>query len=335
MRRLLALAVAVLCVFGVAACGSSDDKDSGSSGSSGTASTTASEGSGGRRFKIGMANFTLGAPYFIGISKTVERDGQRAGNEVLVTDAKGDAAALTSNVEDLLAQGVDGIVISGGPLEAAPAALNAIKQKGIPVVLVDRKFQSGDYTSWVGPDNEAIGRQDGEYISERLGGSGKVAIIRGGPADNSIGLARTEGVRSVLEGAGIELVVAPDFGEWSSDGGLRVMENLLAKNKDLDAVFCENDSMCLGAQKAIRDAGKSEQIFIAGVDGQKEALAEIRRGGNYEVTGLNDAVTMGDAAFERLIELLDGGQAEKDTVVPSPQITRANVDDYYDPNSEF
>lgn len=335
MRRLLALAVAVLCVFGVAACGSSDDDDSGSTGSSGAASTTASEDAGGRRFKIGMANFTLGAPYFIGISKTVERDGQRAGDEVLVTDAKGDAAALTSNVEDLLAQDVDGIVISGGPLEAAPAALNAIKQKGIPVVLVDRKFQTGDYTSWVGPDNEAIGRQDGEYIAERLGGRGKVAIIRGGPADNSIGLARTEGVRSVLEGAGVELVVAPDFGEWSSDGGLRVMENLLAKNNDLDAVFCENDSMCLGAQKAIRDAGKSEQIFIAGVDGQKEALAEIRRGGNYEVTGLNDAVTMGDAAYERLLELLNGREAEKDTVVPSPQITRANVDDYYDPNSEF
>jgi ribose transport system substrate-binding protein len=334
------MVVAVLCVFGVAACGSSDDDDSASTGTTGgAAETTAapaeeSSASGGR-YKIGMANFTLGAPYFIGISKTVERDGQRDGNEVSVTDAKGDAAALTSNVEDLLAKDVQGIIISGGPLEAAPAALNAIAEKGIPVVLVDRKFQSGEYTSWVGPDNEAIGRQDGEYIAERLGGRGKVAIIRGGPADNSIGLARTDGVKAVLEARGIDIVVAPDFAEWGADGGLRVMENLLAKNSDLDAVFCENDSMCLGAQKAIRDAGKDGDIFIAGVDGQKEALAEIRRGGNYEVTGLNDAVTMGDAAYARLIELLDGAEAEKDTVIPSPQITRANVDEYYDPNSEF
>jgi ribose transport system substrate-binding protein len=330
MRRLLATAVAVTCAFGVVACGSSDDDKSASTG----AATTAA--SGAKTHKIGMANFMLGAPYFIGISKTVERAGQRDGNTVSVTDAKADAAALTADVEDLLAKGVDGIIISGGPLEAAPAALNAIKQKGIPVVLVDRKFQSGEYTSWVGPDNEAIGRQDGEYVAEQLGGRGKVAIIRGGPADNSIGLARTEGFRSVIEGeSGIEVVTAPDFGEWSSDGGLRVMENLLAKNKDIRAVFCENDSMCLGAQKAIKDAGRSDQIIIAGVDGQKEALAEIRRGGNYVVTGLNDAVTMGDAAYARLIEILDGQDAEQDTVVPSPQITKDNVDEYYDPNSEF
>jgi ribose transport system substrate-binding protein len=287
--------------------------------------------------KIGMANFTLGAPYFIGISKTVEREGAKAGAEVMVTDARGDAATLTTNVSDLLAKGVNALVISGGPLEAAPAALNAIKQKGIPVVLVDRKFKTGEYTSWVGPDNAAIGRQDGEFINKRLQGKGKVAVIRGGPADNSIGLDRTSGMKSVLDKqSGIVLAMAPDFGEWSSDGGLKVMENLLAKHGDLKAVFCENDSMCLGAQKAITDAGRAQDIFLAGVDGQKEALAAIQQGGNYAVTGLNNAVTMGSKAFERVNEILKTGKTpEKDTVVASPEITAANVGQFYDPNSEF
>jgi ribose transport system substrate-binding protein len=215
--------------------------------------------------------------------------------------------------------------------------LNAIKQKNIPVVLVDRKFKTGDYTSWVGPDNAAIGRQDGEFIAKRLQGNGKVAIIRGGPADNSIGLDRSSGVKSVLDKqSGIQQVVAPDFGEWSSDGGLKVMENLLAKHGDLKAVFCENDSMCLGAQKAITDAGRAKDIFLAGVDGQKEALAAIQQGGNYAVTGLNNAVTMGTKAFERINEILTTGKTpEKDTVVPSPEITAENVGRFYDPNSEF
>ncbi|MDT7729285.1 MAG: ribose transport system substrate-binding protein [Actinomycetota bacterium] len=290
------------------------------------------------KYKIGMANFTLGAPYFIGISKTVEREGAKAGADVVVTDAKGDAAALTANIADLLAKDVDGVIISGGPLEAAPAALNAIKQKGIPVVLVDRKFQTGEYTSWVGPDNTALGVQSGEYINKTLQGKGKVAVVRGGPADNTIGLARTAGLKSVLERQpGIQLVVAPDFAEWSSDGGLKVMENLLAKNGDLNAVFCENDSMCLGAQKAITDSGRADQIFLAGVDGQKEALAAIQQGGSYQVTGLNNAVTMGTTAYQRLSVILgnNGNAPEKDTVVPSPQITKENVGQYYDPNSEF
>lgn len=318
MRRLTAMIGVATTMLAAVACGSGDD-------------------AGSDQRTIGMVNFTLGAPYFIGISKTVERAGEKAGVDVRVTDAKGDAATLTSNVSELLAQDVDGVIISGGPLEAAPAALNAIKQKGIPVVLVDRKFQTGEYTSWVGPDNTALGEQDGEFITERLGGTGKVAIIKGGPADNSIGIARTEGLKSVLDGAaGIEQVEAPDFGEWSSDGGLRVMENLLARHADIDAVFCENDSMCLGAQKAITDAGRADAIFLAGVDGQKEALAAIAAGGNYAVTGLNNAVEMGDAAFERLATILDDGSTpEKDTVIPSPQITSENVNEYYDPNSEF
>ena len=324
MTRISAAILAGVLALGLGACGSDDEPAA--AGSSGGDNETR---------KIGMANFTLGAPYFIGISKTVERAGRRAGVDVAVTDAKGDAAALTTNIEDLLNQDLDGIIISGGPLENAPAALNAIKAKGIPVVLVDRKFGTGDYSSWVGPDNEAIGRQDGEFIAEELAGEGKVGIIRGGPADNSIGKARTDGVKSVLEPAGIELAIAPEFGEWSSDGGLKVAENLLNQHPDLDAVFCENDSMCLGAQKAIADAGKTGDIFVAGVDGQKEALAAIKRGGTYRVTGLNDAVDMGNAAFKRLTEILDGKQAEKDTVVPSPQITAKNVDEYYDPDSEF
>jgi len=324
MKRISAAVLAGVLALALPACGDDDSDDSGGGGG------TAKE-----ERKIAVANFTLGAPYFIGISKTVERAAAKDGVDVSVTDAKGDAVALTTNIEDLLTKDLDGIIISGGPLENAPAALNAIKQKDIPVVLVDRKFQSGDYTSWVGPDNEAIGRQDGEFLAEELGGKGKVGIIRGGPADNSIGKARSDGVKSVLEPAGFELVVAPEFGEWSSDGGLKVAENLLNQHPDLNAIFCENDSMCLGAQKAIADAGKTDDILLAGVDGQKEALAAIKEGGNYKVTGLNDAVDMGNAAYDRLMQILDGGEVEQDTVVPSPQITAANVEKFYDPNSEF
>ena len=59
----------------------------------------------------------------------------------------------------------------------------------MPVVMVDRLLKGGDFTSWVGPDNRAIGEGIGNYIVERLGGKGKVVIIRGGPADNTIGSA--------------------------------------------------------------------------------------------------------------------------------------------------
>jgi ribose transport system substrate-binding protein len=146
-----------------------------------------------KQIRLGMVNFSLCCPYFIGMSKAVEA-AVYPNIKLFITDADGDAAKLTSDVEDVLARNVDGIVLSGAWLEAAPAALDAIKKAGVPVVMVDRFLKGGDYTSWVGPNNYTIGVQDGQYIADRLGGKGLLVVLRGGPADNSIGLDRTNGM---------------------------------------------------------------------------------------------------------------------------------------------
>jgi ribose transport system substrate-binding protein len=287
--------------------------------------------------KIGMVNLSLCCAYFVGMDAAVKDEASQFANvKVLSTDAKGDVAKLTSDVEDLLNQNVNVFIISGAWIEAAPAALEAINQAGTPIVMVDRLLKGGDYTSWVGPDNRAIGEGIGDYIVKRLNGTGKVAIIRGGPADNTIGSNRSEGVQSKFAGTGVEAILAPDWGNWSADGGFTQMEDLLAQHSDLNAVFCENDSMCLGAQKAIGDAGLSGQIFITSVDGEKGALAEIMKaGGNYGATGLNNSDQIGRAGFFRLMSILAGAVSEKDTVLPSPIITADNVIKFYDENSLF
>jgi len=298
----------------------------------------AEEAAGGvRDIKIGMVNFSLCCPYFIGMSQAVEEEAAFYDNvELLITDANGDAEKLTSDVEDVLAQNVDGLIVSGAWLEAAPGALDAIKKAGVPVVLVDRLLKGGEYTSWVGPDNYLIGEQDGGYIVDRLGGEGFIVVLRGGPADNSIGLDRTNGMLSVVEKSNIQLEMAPDFGGWSSDGGFTLMEDMLARYDKIDAVFCENDSMCLGAQNAIADAGRSDEMFLCGVDGEKAALQAIMAAGsNYACTGRNNSDQIGRAAFHRLMAIFAGAAPPHDTVLPSPLITIDNVLRHYDPDSVF
>jgi len=287
--------------------------------------------------KIGMVNLSLCCAYFVGMDAAVKDEARHFSNvTILSTDAGGDVAKLTDDVEDLLNQGANALIVSGAWIEAAPAALDAIAQAGVPVVMVDRLLKGGEFTSWVGPDNRAIGEGIGTYIAERLGGEGKVVVIRGGPADNTIGSNRTDGVRSKLEGTQIEAVLAPGWGEWSADGGFTQMEDMLARETDIDAVFCENDSMCLGAQKAIADAGLSGDIFITSVDGEKGALVEIMKdGGNYAATGLNSSDQIGRAGFHRAMAILAGAQAEKETVLPSPIITIDNVVKHYDESSTF
>ena len=119
--------------------------------------------------------------------------------KVLSTDAKGDVAKLTSDVEDLLNQKVNVFIISGAWIEAAPAALEAINQAGVPIVMVDRQLKGGDFNARVGPDNCAIGRALAKHIVKRLNGKGKVAVIRGGPAD-TIGSNCSTGVQSKFKG---------------------------------------------------------------------------------------------------------------------------------------
>jgi len=287
--------------------------------------------------EIGVVNLSLCCAYFVGMDKAIQDEASVYPNvSVLSTDAEGDVAKLTSNVEDLLAQEVDGIIISGAWIEAAPEALDAIASAGVPSVLVDRMLKGGEFTSWIGPDNYAIGVGIGEYIVERLGSDGLVVVLRGGPADNSIGLARTEGMLSKVSEAGLQVEMAPDFGGWSVDGGFTLMEDMLALHGEIDAVFCENDSMCLGAQKAIGDAGRAEEMFLTSVDGEKGTLVEImREGSNYGATGQNNSDQIGRAAFHRMMAILAGAEAPKETVLPSPIITLENAIRFYNPDSVF
>jgi ribose transport system substrate-binding protein len=325
MKRYFALTIAVILAVALAAC---------------QAAPEAGPEAGARTFKIGMANFSQCCPYFIGMNDAVLAEaGAYANITVVSTDANGDAAKFQSDIEDLIAQGIDGIIVSGAWLEEAPAALDALATEGIPTVLVDRQFGKGSssaYTSYIGPDNYTIGVQDGTYIAERLGGEGVVVQIRGGPADNSIGLNRSNGMLSVLQTySGITVVTAPDFGGWSADGGIALMEDMLAANDKIDAVFCENDSMCLGAQTAIADAGRSDEMFLVGVDGENAALEAIINGTNYAATGLNNSDQIGRAAFHRLMAILAGATPPKDTFLPSPLITEDNVLRYYNPEGTF
>ncbi|MGD0574974.1 MAG: substrate-binding domain-containing protein [Anaerolineales bacterium] len=291
-----------------------------------------------KQIKIGMVNYTLSAAYFVGMDKAVHAEAANYSNvTVLSTDAGGDAAKLTSDTEDLVAKGVSGIIISGGPLESAPEALAAIKKAGIPVVLVDRQFKGGDYTAYVGPENYTIGQEDGQFIVDQLKGQGGTVVdIRGGPADNTIGLDRTNGMLSIVKPvSNINVVYAAGWGNWDTNDGLTVMEDALTKNPKIAAVFCENDSMCLGAQQAIANANRSSEMFLVAVDGQKEALLQIKNGSNYKATGLNNSGTIGADGFNRLMGILAGGQSVHDTILPSPLITIDNVAKFYDPNAIF
>lgn len=291
--------------------------------------------------KIGVANLFYGAPYFAGMDVAVHEEAEAYENvEVISTDAGFDAAKMASDIEDLIAKGVDGMIISAGPTETIPSAMIAIEEAGIPVVFVDRLWQNTNLSTpwnWVGAENDVMGRVIGDHLEAHLNGKGEILVIKGGPADNSIGIARTKAFTEALSSSpDMTITIAPGFGGWGVDGGYKVMSDMLAKYENIDGVFCENDSMCLGAQKAAADAERGDQIVFAASDAGKDTLREMMRdGSNFIATAVNDSDQIGRVGFHHLMGMLAGGKLPNITPLYSGLVLKDEAIKRYDPDKVF
>jgi ABC-type sugar transport system substrate-binding protein len=292
------------------------------------------------KITIGMASFFYGAPYFAGMDVAVHEEAKVFENvEIISTDAGGDIAKLASDIDDLLSKGVDAIIVSAGPTETLPASLNAIQEAGIPAVFVDRLWKNTNLTTpwnWVGAQNGVMGDAIGTYMEEYLKGKGEILVIKGGPADNSIGIDRTDGfTKAIASSPDMHVTVAPGFGGWAVDGGYQVMSDMLSKMTHIDGVFCENDSMCLGAQKAAQDAGRTEMVFAAS-DAGKDVLREMMRdGSNYIATADNDSDEIGRVGFHHAMAMLAGARLPNITPLYSGLVLPADAAKRYDPDKVF
>ena len=208
---------------------------------------------------------------------------EEAGGEFIVKDAGGDIATQESDIRDLVAAGVDYLVVA--PLEdnGLQGALQEAMENGIPVILVDRAI-SGEagthYTTGIMSDFIWEGEQCANALTEALPDGGKVVIINGG-YDSSTSTDRQDGFVNALDSSKFEIVAEQD-GEWLMDKAQAVMENILQAQggENIDAVFCVTDDMAQGAMSAIEAAGlkPGEDILILGIDGSRAAFEAIEAG---------------------------------------------------------
>ncbi|WP_407270787.1 substrate-binding domain-containing protein [Radiobacillus sp. PE A8.2] len=241
-------------------------------------------------------------------------------------------ADQANNVDDLIAQGVDAIVMLPIESEALSPAGQKIADEGIPLVIVDRELTNDAATVVVKGDNTGIGTNAGEYFVEQLGGSGKVVEIAGPPS--SVTNQRSEGFREAIEGSDIE-IIASQNGEFSTETSLQVMENVLTAQSEIDAVYTQDDGMALGVIQAIKEANRTDIQFVTGAGGSKEVYEIIQEDGVIKATFLYSPLMVIDAV-EIGADLANGEEAENEMVViPAEPITMDNVEDHYDPEAAF
>ena len=179
----------------------------------------------------------------------------------------------TSDVEDMMAQGVDGLVILA--TESAPLTPVAKRahERGIYIVNVDRGFLEPVADLFLEGDNAAFGRKAAEYMADKLGGKGRIVILRGIPS--TVDTARFEAGMKVFEKHADIEVLGVQPGMWNRQKALEVMQAFLAQHDDIDAVWAADDDMALGCEQAIREAGRAGDIWVFGGGGMKDIVKKI------------------------------------------------------------
>ncbi len=192
-----------------------------------------------------------------------------------------DIGQQVSIVEQMIAQGVDAIVIAPADSKALVTVLQRAAESGIVVVNIDNKLDADVLKDrdvsipFVGPDNKSGARLAGDFLASKLDKGAEVAIVGGIPtAFNAI--QRREGFEASMNAAGMK-TVSSQSGNWEMSKAHQVAGGILSEHPKLAAILCANDSMALGAVAAVRDAGRDD-VHVVGYDNISAVQDLIREG---------------------------------------------------------
>lgn len=296
--------------------------------------------------KVGISMYTLSAPYFVAQQEAAKQAAEKMGCTVVATDAQNDMIKQIADVEDMLSQGINVLILNARDPKGLVPATKACTAAKVPVIEMDSSIDpSADYVTIVQSSNSANGQLVGDYLVNVMGNQPLKIALLSGDQGNLVGEDRREGVfRGIIEsqlrqfGKADLTIVGQGWGKWSHEGGQKAMEDLLTAHKDINVLVAENDSMALGAMRAIGDAGRTKDIkVVAAADGQKEALQAIKEG-TYLATGRNDPVEVATKAVEIAMKAVKGEippNFPRTTLTEPVAITKDNVNKYYNPNAVF
>lgn len=295
--------------------------------------------------KIGYVTPSMNAPYYQALYASVKANVEKNGMIFLSADGQDDINKQVAATEDLITKGVDALLLNPKDPDALVGATKVAKAAGIPVFILDSSISSkAEYVTTVQSNNHANGALAGAWLAKKYGKKPMNIALLSGNAGNPVGRTRKQGLLAGITEEQLRTlgyinlnVKTRAYTDWSYAGGLKAMEDILVAHPDINVVITESDVCVLGAIKAIKQAGKTDDILIvAGADGQKEAIKYIMETEFYGCTAMNSPVQIGKNAVEYAIQYINGKRDFPKTSFTEPLlITKENAAEYYDPNAIF
>lgn len=242
-----------------------------------------------------------------------------------IASANDDVRLQTEQINRFVDKGVDLLIVAPGQVSISPA-IDRAYEKGIPVIIFDRRTRSNKYTAYIGADNREIGASMGEYLAGALPKGGRVVELCG-LSSSSPAIERAEGFDSVVAVRPSIDIVAKLHADWTEQGGFRVMDSLLrSPHPDFDCLFAHNDRMAMGARRAAQEHGLDlQRIRFCGIDAmpQKGAGLELVKDGTLFASYIYP--TRGDEVMRLAMNILEGKSYQRENRLSSALVTRDNA----------
>ncbi|MBZ9819711.1 ABC transporter substrate-binding protein [Mesorhizobium sp. CA4] len=278
------------------------------------------------KYKVGFAQTESNNPWRLAETKSMQDEAAKLGHQLVYTDAAGSSAKQASDVNSMIAQGVDAIFLP--PREDKPLVpvILAARDAGIPVFLIDRDVDhtmakpGQDYVTFIGSDFINEGNRIAEWVVKNANGKSKIIELEG-TTGSSPANDRKKGFDDIIAKHSEFKIVASQSGDFARDKGRQVAETLLQAHPEADIIYAHNDEMALGAIAALEAAGKTpgKDVLIVSIDGEKDGVQAIVDGKIGAICGCSPL--FGPKAFATMADYAAGKQI--------PPFIK-NDDDFYD-----
>ena len=236
-------------------------------------------------------------------------------------------------IDSLVATGIDLLIVAPNQVQTISPAIDRAYDKGIPVIVFERKTNSQKYTAFISADNYEMGRVMGEYVASQLHGKGRVMEIMG-LEGSSPAIERHNGFMDAIKNYPAIEVISTLQGDWTEESAVKAVNGFQGDLGNIDFVFGQNDRMAMGARKAFVELG----IMSSTLGGDKRGAPRFcgidgLPGENGGIQLVRDSIldasyiypTHGDQLIKLAVDILDGKPYEKETMLMSALVTHENA----------
>ncbi len=278
--------------------------------------------------QIAIVISTLNNPWFVVLGETAKQHAEKLGYKATIFDSQNDNAKETDHFDNIIAADYDIILFNPTDADGSISNVEKAKKAGIPAICMDREINSNTAAvTQILSDNYSGCVALGQYFVKKLNKKGTFVELLGLVGDNNT-WNRSQGFHSVVDNYPELKMVAQQSADFDRNTAMDVMESILQAHPDIDAVFCGNDAMAMGAYQAIAAAGKDKDIMVFGFDGAADVIESIREG-KIVATGMQFPRVMARKAAEFADQYLNGKRDfEQKIPIAVELVTRENVDNY-------